>query len=640
MQKVEKLANSLVRELQNGVMKENEVRNVVSKTFFVHFLLMNEKHSFEIPGNMQWIDLVYATHNVGKKFQDFFYQLEILNPILKNVIDSEEMVKVADVHFVDMLRTFNNFSLTKEQLQDHDCTGIYFESLIQMFVHYEGRKSGDYFTPPCLNQLLIKLLNPVGGTLYDGVMGIAGIGIEGKRSNNDLQFFGQELNRTYREIAYINCIVHGLDMKDLNLKLGNTLLEPGFLGEDGELKKFDYIAMNPPFSLRLDKKEVLENRWLGGLLGASGITNGDLAFLQHIVSSLKHTGKAAVIMAHGVLVRGGAEQKFRHLLLKEDWIETVISLPSKIMSNTAIPISILIFNKNKAPEKRNKIQFIVVEEGTELNRYQTVLSPEEIENIVIKYHNFENNGTDARVVDVEDIYENSDNLNPKVYFAKHTIESQIGTVTVHMDKYENQVKKKINLKHIADVKRGVNLPAKSIAQSSTEKRYKVIQLKDVQEDKISFSNLETLPIKNIDDYIVQAGDIIIASRGTAFKVAIVPEHEGTVILSNMFIRIRLKDTMSYKSEYVKAFLESPIGMFLVEATQKGTTVKVITPKDIENIEIPALTIKEQLQLVEHLTEMKQKQQELQRQMEQLLTNGYREAYELMGIQSAVEIEEK
>lgn len=108
----------------------------------------------------------------------------------------------------------------------------------------------------------------------------------------------------------------------------------------------------------------------------------------------------------------------------------------------------------------------------------------------------------------------------------------------------------------------------------------------------------------------------------------------------MFVRIRLKDTMSYKPEYVKAFLESPIGMFLVEAIQKGTTVKVITPKDIENIEIPALTTKEQLQLVEHLTEMKQKQQELQRQMEQLLTNGYREVYELMGIQSAVEIEER
>src|SRR5699024_6569874 len=132
--------------------------------------------------------------------------------------------------------------------------------------------------------------------------------------------------------------------------------------------------------------------------------------------------------------------------------------------------------------------------------------------------------------------------------------------------YDDKVKNKRTLKEIAQLSRGVNLPSKNTIKEG-QKGYKVIQLKDVEEGKIDLDSIEVIPVKNAERYMVESGDIIIASRGTAYKVAIVPDHNEPLVLSNMFIRIRIKDK-AYKPEYIKVFLDSPVGVALIEGMKK------------------------------------------------------------------------
>src|SRR5699024_5788350 len=133
--------------------------------------------------------------------------------------------------------------------------------------------------------------------------------------------------------------------------------------------------------------------------------------------------------------------------------------------------------------------------------------------------------------------------------------------------------------------------------------------KDVEEGKIDLDSIEVIPVKNAERYMVESGDIIIASRGTAYKVAIVPDHNEPMVLSNKFIRIRIKDK-AYKPEYIKVFLDSPVGVALIEGMKKGGTVKALTTRDIEDIEFPDIGIDEQEEVIQTVIEAELKYTEL------------------------------
>ena len=153
--------------------------------------------------------------------------------------------------------------------------------------------------------------------------------------------------------------------------------------------------------------------------------------------------------------------------------------------------------------------------------------------------------------------------------------------------------------------------------------------------KIELESIEVIPVKNAERYMVESGDIIIASRGTAYKVAIIPDHNEPLVLSNMFIRIRIKDK-AYNPEYIKVFLDGPVGVALIEGMKKGGTVKALTTRDIEDIEFPDIDLNEQEGIIETVKEAENKYYNLLEKAQEMLKNGKISAYAKMGLSDVIE----
>src|SRR5699024_2991650 len=150
--------------------------------------------------------------------------------------------------------------------------------------------------------------------------------------------------------------------------------------------------------------------------------------------------------------------------------------------------------------------------------------------------------------------------NPSLYFINVEVETKFGTVMFNKKTYETENKNLVQINEVADVIRGVNLRGRKQMEASEGEEYPVIQIRDVEEWNIQFANISEFPIqsRNIKRVTATPGDILVASRGTQQKIAIVPEYKGKVLVSNMFIIIRLKGDQSINPFYIKRFLESPV----------------------------------------------------------------------------------
>src|SRR5699024_857917 len=190
------------------------------------------------------------------------------------------------------------------------------------------------------------------------------------------------------------------------IERGDTIREPKLLGDGKELLLYDRVIANPPFSLKNWGREEAEADKYGRFrFGIPPKNAGDYAFVQHMVATLNHEGKAGVVMPHGVLFRGGAEGKIRQGMLEEDLIEAVVGLPANLFYGTGIPACILIINRNKAPEQKGKTFILDGSKDFQEGKNQNVLRNEDIEKIVQAYESWEEQEKYCRVVDIEEIEE-------------------------------------------------------------------------------------------------------------------------------------------------------------------------------------------------------------------------------------------
>lgn len=642
MKSIESRAIRASSEMSNQLRNEllhQQYRDVISRIFFAKFLLTNKRHPYRLPDSLSWMRISSSIHGIGRQIDELFYALEIQSEYSSYISRPFLLSQISDQVLYNCLMIIDQMSLSEEEFQDFNRTGQYFNSLLETVMLKDKKELSTFITPEGLNKLMINVLKPQRGKVYDGAVGIGGTLVEAHKFGEDVVMYGQEINEGNVSLAYMNAIVNGIDLPKYHIEIGDTLFDPKFIESSGGLMQFDYIAMNPPFGLRLDDVKFMDFDHYGrfsGRMGKTGRSHGDLAFLQHTIASLKENGRAAIIIPTGVLLRSSfAEKTFREYVVENDLIETIVLLPPKVHPATAIQTVLLIINKNKLQHRRNKIQFINAENWYESTRSQNYLRPEDIERIVSNYEQFTDNDEDSQVVDYKEIRDNDYVLNPKHYFSSQTVESEFGNVVINKTLYEQKVNKKKSFREIAELSRGVNLPPKTALKEGV-RRFKVIQLKDVEDGNIDLVNIDELPIQNIERYTVERGDIIIASRGTVFKVAIVPEHEETLVLSNMFIRIRIFDKKSYMPEYIKIFIESPIGIALFEGMQKGGTVRVLTTSDIEDIEFPEIPIEEQKEIVQIVKASERKYTELMQQARETLKQGKYDAYLKMGIADVIE----
>ncbi len=318
--------------------------------------------------------------------------LDKLEGVLKSINFNRSIGKnskqITDEDLRELIREFNKKNLTDDNLEFPDLMGAAYEYLIKYFADSAGKKAGEFYTPNEVVRLLVNILEPAADSeVYDPTVGSGGMLIESRNyvesrygSAKNLSLYGQEKSGTVWSLSKMNMLFHGIyDSKILN---GDTLMNP-LHTENGELKTFDIVIANPPFSQNYTKDGMRLKERFNFWMPAKG--KADFMFVQHMVASINNAGRMAVVMPHGVLFRGGEERKFREWLISRGYLEAVIGLPPALFYGTGIPASVMVINKKDA-HLREKVLFINADREYKEGKNQNKLRPEDIEKIAYVYH--------------------------------------------------------------------------------------------------------------------------------------------------------------------------------------------------------------------------------------------------------------
>jgi type I restriction enzyme M protein len=350
-------------------------------------------------------------------------------------VDGKAIVKNADLK--KMIDHFNEFpDLINENFEFPDLLGAAYEYLLKHFADESGKKGGQFYTPNQVVRLLVQLIKPQEGmSIYDPTAGSGGMLIQshqyveeqGQNANN-LQLFGQENDPTVVAICKMNIILHNI--AKYTIEYGDTLDEP--LNEkNGQLIQFDRVIANPPFSQNYGLATMKhKERFPYGFAPEDG-KKADLMFVQHMLASCDKKGKVVVVMPHGVLFRGGKEKDIREGMLKADVIEGVISLPPQLFYGTGIPACIIVLNKNKPDELKNKVFFINADKDFAEGKKQNTLRPEDIEKIDFVFTTKTIEAKYSKLVNLETIAGNEYTLNIRRY-VDNTPEPEPENVKAHL----------------------------------------------------------------------------------------------------------------------------------------------------------------------------------------------------------------
>lgn len=631
-------ALQFVSELENQFDKkvievEKGLTVELLKLHALFFAMENEKYGEKLTKLATREELRDLRGSVKEVIYSLYSMLENMEPSLSNVFLNDTFKSIDEATLYKLVVLIERYGLTKAEYQNNQAVVGFFNTLIEEVIA-SSKGYGYDFTPDGLIQLMIQSLKPMKGSVYDGTAGIANILVSAykyaKEQGKDITVYGQEMNKELYVIAKLNLFINNILPENGDIKLGDTIRDPKWL-ENGCVMQFDYIMMNFPFGVRDWGYEFAVNDPYHRfeLYDRPPKSQGDYAFILHALASLKKEGKAALIVPFGTLVRGAVEERIRKAMLKDDVIESIISLPTNLFSGTGIQVALLILNKNKPNHKKGRVQFINAEGDYERTRTQKYLKPEHIHKIIETLEAYENRERYSRIVSIDEIAENNGVLNPALYFVNVELDTEFGKVVFNKKKYESEAKNLVQIGEIAEVIRGVNLPSRRQIENPDGELFPVIQIRDIENGEIQFEKIEKLPIqtRDIQRVTAQPGDILVSSRGTQQKIAIVPEYDGTILVSNMFIIIRLHSDQEINPIYIKRFLESPVGQYFFEAHQSGSIATVLTPNDIKSIELPLLPIEKQNEMIKQLEEA----DELIRKAYEERKKKYFDAYEKFGI---------
>lgn len=332
---------------------------------------------------------------------------------------------------------------------DTDILGDAYEYLIGQFAAGSGKKAGEFYTPQQVSTILSEIVtldsqDPTTGKKkkLDRVLDFAcGSGslllnVRRKLIDNDGyigKIFGQEKNITTYNLARMNMLLHGVKDTEFDIHHGDTLDNDwDILNEMNPAKKmeFDAIVANPPFSLRWEPTEAMADDFRFKSYGLAPKSAADFSFLLHGFHFLSGEGTMAIILPHGVLFRGGAEERIRTKLLKDNNVDAVIGLPSNLFFSTGIPVCILVLKKCK---KHDDVLFINASEHFEKGKRQNTLREEDIERIVKAYQFREELPRYSKKVSMEEIEKNGYNLNISRYVNTSLEEEKIDLKEVNQN---------------------------------------------------------------------------------------------------------------------------------------------------------------------------------------------------------------
>ena len=330
---------------------------------------------------------------------------------------------------------------------DVDALGDAYEYLIGQFAAGSGKKAGEFYTPQQISSILSGIVTldsqePKTGTrkkldnVFDFACGsgsmLLNVRQRMKESGGTIgKIFGMEKNITTYNLARMNMLLHGVKDTEFEIYHGDTLTNDwDFLRETNPAKKpqFDAVVANPPFSYRWDPGEATSEDMRFANHGVAPKSAADFAFLLHGLHYLKDDGVMAIILPHGVLFRGGVEERIRRKLLTDGHIDTVIGLPANLFYSTGIPVCILVLKKCKKPDD---VLFINAADHFRKDKRQNRLEDEHIQQIVGTYQNRTERERYSRRVTMKEIAENDYNLNISRYVSTAEAEVEIDLAAVH-----------------------------------------------------------------------------------------------------------------------------------------------------------------------------------------------------------------
>jgi len=389
-----------------------------------------DKYTFFIPEEARWSNIRHLKTNVGTSLNKALEALEdanvdALQDVLKGINFNKKIGQrtLDDDTLANFIQNFEKIALRDENFEFPDLLGAAYEYLIKFFADSAGKKAGEFYTPADVVRTLVEIVDPQPGTsIYDPTCGSGGMLIQTRDyirecggDPRDLSLFGQESISTTWSICKMNMLLHGISHADIRQE--DTLRHPQHKAESNELKRYDRVLANPPFSQNYIKKDIEYPGRFAVWMPEKG-RNADLMFVQHMLAVLKADGKMATIMPHGVLFRGGEEKEARKHFIERGWLEAIIGLPAGLFYGTGIPACVLVMNKQGAQDRKHII-FINADREYREGKAQNFLRPEDISKIVHVYRSLSHGGPDvpayARRVPVAEIAAEEFNCNIRRY---------------------------------------------------------------------------------------------------------------------------------------------------------------------------------------------------------------------------------
>ncbi|HBM3110612.1 TPA: N-6 DNA methylase [Klebsiella oxytoca] len=347
--------------------------------------------------------------------------IDVLQDVLKGINFNHKIGQrtLDDDTLSDFILNFEKIPLKDEDFEFPDLLGAAYEWLIKYFADSAGKKAGEFYTPSEVVRICVEICDPEEGmSVYDPTVGSGGMLIQMRDylrekggDADEIALFGQEKMGTTWSICKMNMLLHGISHADI--RQGDTLREPEHKDENNELLRFDRVVANPPFSQNYIKKGIIFPGRFPVWLPEKG-KKADLMFVQHMLAVLKHNGRLATVMPHGVLFRSGDEREARKYFIDHGYLEAIIGLPSNLFYGTGIPACILVMNKEGA-EKRKSVLFINADREYSEDKAQNHLRPEDIDKIINAYRKGKTIPGYARAVPTDEIIKEDYNCNIRRY---------------------------------------------------------------------------------------------------------------------------------------------------------------------------------------------------------------------------------
>ncbi|MFF2347548.1 type I restriction-modification system subunit M [Pseudarthrobacter sp. NPDC058119] len=349
-------------ELRGG-MDASQYKDYILTMLFVKYVSDKSKTDpnslIEVPVGGSFDDMIAAKGDkeIGDRINKTIAKLAEANSLQKVIDvadfnDEEKLGKGKEMQdrLSKLVTIFQDLDFRGSRAEGDDLLGDAYEYLMRHFATESGKSKGQFYTPAEVSRILAKILGinadtQYSETAYDPTCGSGSLLLKvADEAPHGLTLYGQEKDNATWALSKMNMILHGNEIADI--RKGDTITNPQFT-EGDQLKPFDFVVANPPFSVK-SWSNGLENEFGRFEYGMPPEKNGDYAFLLHVLKSMKSTGKAAVILPHGVLFRGNAEAVIRKRMLQQGFIKGIIGLPANLFYGTSIPACIIILDKHNA----------------------------------------------------------------------------------------------------------------------------------------------------------------------------------------------------------------------------------------------------------------------------------------------------